>query len=272
MNKGFRRRLLSTATPRCSARSSRPSRSVRANSNSAVAGSLIRTRIPRRPTVSIRSRTAHSMLSDGMKLIHLRVGSRRTPSSYASRRANGRPAVNPPSPEGNLMPPTACHSGTTWTSADRAGLASYFRANGCAFCHRGRMTVQPTITHVITSTQKTKNQAGPWDRAKNARPNATGATIKLTSHGFLDTAAHCLVNPRSLDLKIRTSITVRRGQIKIPPLRQDTLSPHLCRQDGRSPRWRTALSHRTQPGDYRPNSKLAGARRERSVRRHRQGC
>jgi len=156
----------------------------------AVAGSLIRIRSPRRPTVSIRSTAGHSMLSDGMKPIHLRVGSKRTALSYARRRANGRPIFSPANPEGNLMPTTDSQRGATHRSADRAGRASYFLANGDAFCHRGRMTTQPTTTHAVTSTQKTKNHAGPWDCATNARPNANGAKIKLTNHGFLGTAAH----------------------------------------------------------------------------------
>jgi len=179
----------------------------------AVAGSLIRIRSPRRPTVSICSRAGHPMLSDGMKPIHLRVGSKRTPSSYASRRANGRPIFNPADPEGNLMPTTDSQRGAADKSADRAGRASYFMANGDAFCHRGRMTTQPTTTHAITSTQKTKNHAGPWDCARIARPNATGATMRLTNHGFLDTALTALVklggsyrsqNPHVCDRTTRT--------------------------------------------------------------------
>jgi len=162
----------------------------------AVAGSLIRIRSPRRPTISIRSSAGHSMLSDGMKPIHLRVGSKRTALSYASRRTNGRPIFSPANPEGSLMPTTDSQRGATDKSADRAGRASYFIANGDAFCHLGRMTTQPTTTHAITSTQKTKNHAGPWDRAKNARPSATGATIKLTNQGFLGTAADRLSQTR----------------------------------------------------------------------------
>jgi hypothetical protein len=75
------------------------------------------------------------------------------------------------------------------------------------------MTTQKRTTQVITKTQKTKNHATPWERAKNARPNATGATIKLTSHGFLGTAADRLSqnsrsltsqNPHVYDRKTRT--------------------------------------------------------------------
>jgi hypothetical protein len=46
------------------------------------------------------------------------------------------------------------------------------------------MTTQKRTTQVITKTQKTKNHTTPWERAKNARANATGARIKPKGHHF----------------------------------------------------------------------------------------